>query len=321
VKLYCTIIARRLPKEPMATNRLVGKNIIITGATSGLGVDLAAALSAEGANVFIGGRRADLGAKVAKSTQSTFYVVDVADETSSRAFFLAAERHFAGAVASVGGGEEGPASNNNNGVVDYLFLNAGVEGDFRQMVAGSEAFSVTGYDHVFNVNVRGIVLGLQFGTRLLRANGSFVLTSSGASIDAVPSAPFYAASKAAVNSLARSFAAQFAASTDDPHLQSLSVVAINPLLYGTDMALRFTGGDDPSVVQLLATMVNPSQRLGKGSELAQLMLDFCLGNLPYKSGDCFVLDADTHFPLNEYHDRLKAVQQQKAAANQSKWDV
>jgi hypothetical protein len=94
--------ARRLQKEPMATNRLVGKNIIITGATSGLGVDLAAALSAEGANVFIGGRRTDLGAKVAEATQSTFYAVDVADETSSQAFFLAAERHFAGAVASVG---------------------------------------------------------------------------------------------------------------------------------------------------------------------------------------------------------------------------
>jgi NADP-dependent 3-hydroxy acid dehydrogenase YdfG len=63
---------------------LQGKNIIITGATSGFGVQMAATFSAEGATVFMGGR-ADTGLQVAHDTNSTFYVVDVADEASSQA--------------------------------------------------------------------------------------------------------------------------------------------------------------------------------------------------------------------------------------------
>ena len=89
---------------------LSGKNVIITGATSGFGVEIAALFSNEGANVFIGGRRADQGAKVAKEINATFHPVDVADKASSEAFYAAAKKHFEG-------------SN-----VDYILLNAGVEG-------------------------------------------------------------------------------------------------------------------------------------------------------------------------------------------------
>jgi NAD(P)-dependent dehydrogenase (short-subunit alcohol dehydrogenase family) len=274
---------------------LVGKNIIITGATSGLGVDMAAALSREGANVFIGGRRSDLGQKVALQTKTTFHLVDVADEASNRAFYQAAADHF-GANAAAGEGKH---------VVDYIFLNAGVEGNGSEMVVGTDAFNVSAYDYVFSVNVRGIVLGLQFGTQWLRSGGSFVLTSSGGSILPMPTVPFYAASKATVDALARSFAAQFAQSSDD-HLKSLSIVTINPMLYATEMSDRMTGGND-AMLQYFASLLNPSKRVGKGSELAALVVDYTRGDMTYQSGDSFVLDADTHFPLAEYFDRMKAV--------------
>jgi NAD(P)-dependent dehydrogenase (short-subunit alcohol dehydrogenase family) len=269
-------------------NMLDDKNIIITGATSGLGLDMAAALSRAGANVFIGGRRADLGHEVAAQTKSTFHVVDVADEESNRAFFRAAAVHF--------GGEKT--------VVDHIFLNAGVEGNESAMVAGTDAFSVSSYDYVFSVNVRGIVLGLQFGTRLLRPHGSFLLTSSGASVQPFPTNPVYGASKAAVDALARSFAAQLAQSTDD-HLRSLSILTVNPLAYASDMLTRTTGGND-DMVQYFVTHFNPSQRLGQGHEYGQHMVDYARGAMPYQNGDSFVVDADTHFPLREYSDRLKA---------------
>ena len=90
---------------------LQGKNVIVTGATSGLGVQMAATLSGEGAKVFIGGRRADTGLKVAQDTNTTFHVVDVADEESNKTFFAAAGKHFDGQK------------------VDYIILNAGVEGN------------------------------------------------------------------------------------------------------------------------------------------------------------------------------------------------
>jgi gluconate 5-dehydrogenase len=294
-KLEETTASRKKQKTNMS---LAGKNIIITGATSGLGVDMAAALSGAGARVFIGGRRSDLGEAVAQTTQTTFHVVDVADEESNRAFFKAAADHFGGDAA-----------------VDYIFLNAGVEGNGSEMVAGTDAFTVQSYDQVFGVNVRGIVLGLQFGTPLLRPHGSFVWTSSGASIFPLPQAPFYAASKSTVDALVRNFAAQFAQSPDE-RLRTLSVLTINPLVYETDMSGRMTGGNN-EILQHYATAMNPSQRVGQGRELGQLMVDYARGALPYMSGDSFVVDADTHFPLSEYHDRMSnasAHQEQEAAA-------
>lgn len=72
---------------------LAGKNIIVTGATSGFGVQIAALMSNAGASVFIGGRRAGRGQKVAADTDSTFHQVDVVNEVSNEAFCAAAEKH------------------------------------------------------------------------------------------------------------------------------------------------------------------------------------------------------------------------------------
>lgn len=264
---------------------LQGKNVIITGATSGFGVHIAAALSAEGASVFIGGRRADKGAEVAITTNSTFHVVDVADEESNQQFFAAAEKHFGGKKQNV----------------DFILLNAGVEGHSEETVIPT--LDVKTYDYIFNVNVRGVILGIQHGTPLLRHGGTFVMTSSAGSIVPFAGNPVYGASKAAVDSLVRSFAAQLADSRDE-RLRSLSMVSVNPTLYTTELSERFMGTDDKEVSAMFAKSFNPSQRVGKAEELADIVRDFVQGKLPYKSGDSFVTDADTHFPLNEYFDRM-----------------
>ena len=97
---------------------LKDKNIVITGATSGLAVAWAAELSKEGASVFIGGRREGKGLEVAKQTGTAFHTVDVASEESNREFFAAAKQYF-------GGSESEPHC------VDFVFLNAGVEGNLE----------------------------------------------------------------------------------------------------------------------------------------------------------------------------------------------
>jgi NAD(P)-dependent dehydrogenase (short-subunit alcohol dehydrogenase family) len=267
---------------------LEGKNIIITGATSGFGVQFASILNAEGASVFIGGRRAERGAEVAKETSSTFHVVDVADEASNKAFFAAAEKHF--------GGKEN---------VDFILLNAGVEGKNEDTAVST--LDIKAYDTIFGTNVRGVMLGVQYGTPLLRTGGTFLLTSSAGSILPFAANPVYGASKAAVDSLVHSYAAQLAESEDE-RLKSLSIVSVNPTLYSTAMAERFVGSEDADHMAAAAKMFNPSQRLGKASELATIVRDFVMGQLPYKSGDTFGADADTHFPLNEYFGRMQAAQ-------------
>ncbi|KAL7579680.1 hypothetical protein ACA910_021829 [Epithemia clementina (nom. ined.)] len=266
---------------------LSGKNIIITGATSGLGVEIAKSLSAAGASVFIGGRRAEQGQQVANDMGATFHTVDVADETSNKAFFEAAQKHF--------GGEQ---------TVDYILLNAGVEGNHEDAVLSSEdSFKIDHYDYIYSVNVRGALLGLSYGIKLLRKHGKFLVTSSAGSVLALGAVPVYISSKAALDSLVRSYAAQFKESKDE-RIQSLSIVSINPTLYLTEMVDRFVGGN-LEFATAFAKMTNPVGRPGKAEELATVVTDFARGQLPYQSGHIFVADADTHFPIEEYTNRLQ----------------
>lgn len=253
-------------------------------ATSGFGVKFAKVLSDEGANVFIGGRREHKGKEVAKETISTFHPVDVANEESNRRFFKAAEDHF--------GGQN----------VDYILLNAGVEGNNEATMI--EKLDVGTYDFIFGINVRGIVLGMEYGAPLLRKGGTFVCTSSSASILPFGGNPVYAASKSAVDGLVRCYAAQFTESQDE-RIKSLSIVSVNPTLYATDLSDRFVGGSSEAL-EGFAKAVNPSKRVGNADELAGIVLDFVKGNLEYPSGTSFVADADTHFPLNDYFSRLSA---------------
>jgi NAD(P)-dependent dehydrogenase (short-subunit alcohol dehydrogenase family) len=267
---------------------LSGKNVIVTGATSGIGVAFAKVLSEAGASVFIGGRRAEQGHQVAKETGSTFHTVDVANEDSNKDFFEAAEKHFGGAN------------------VDYIFLNAAVEGKNEETVITN--LNIENYDYIYSVNVRGTLLGLQYGSKLLRQNGTFLVTSSVGSILPMSVSPVYASSKAALDSLVRSYAAQFAESEDE-RIKSLSILSVNPTLYETEMVDRVTRGSQDAV-SAFAKLVNPSQRPGKAIELAKIIKDFIQGELSYKSGDVFVADADTHFPITEYMTRMQKVSTQ-----------
>jgi len=262
---------------------LKGKNVIITGATSGIGEAIATALSQNGASVFLGGRRADKGEEVAKSIGAGFHVVDVAREDSNQAFFEAAQTHFGGVQT-----------------VDYIFLNAGVEGSAEKTAITS--MDISEYEFVFGINVRGVLFGLQYGTPLLRKSGTFVLTSSAGSILPFAALPVYAASKSAVDGLVRSYAAQFQSATDE-RIQSLSILGINPGVYGSEMLGRVSGGNT-DMMEGMGAAFNVSGRIGQTQELAATMVQLLEGKLPYKSGDLIAVDADLHMHLAEYLVRL-----------------
>ena len=167
------------------------------------------------------------------------------------------------------------------------------------MCAASPDVTAENYDTIFNINVRGSVLGLEYGTPLLRPQGSILVTSSVVSIVPLGGNPLYAASKAALDSIVRSYAAQLAAS-DDARLQSLSVVSINPSLYETDMASRFTGNEE-AMLHGFAKQMNVSGRVGKPNELSESVLKLVVGkDFVTQSGEHWLLDADKYYPLSEY---------------------
>ncbi|OUL92510.1 SDR family NAD(P)-dependent oxidoreductase [Paraburkholderia hospita] len=162
--------------------RLTGKVALVTGANSGIGLAIAKRFSAEGARVFMTGRRQEALDK---------------------------------AVAEVGGdarGVQGDVSNladldrlyatikEEAGVIDVLVANAG-GGEFAALGNISEEH----FDKTFAINVKGTLFTVQKALPLLKDGASVVLTGSTSAVTGIPAFSVYSASKAAIRNFARSW--------------------------------------------------------------------------------------------------------------------
>jgi NAD(P)-dependent dehydrogenase (short-subunit alcohol dehydrogenase family) len=162
---------------------LSGKVALVTGGSSGIGAAIARRFAAEGATVFITGRRQEaIDAAVAEIEGD---VVGVRADASSKAdldslFSLVGER---------------------SGRIDVLVANAG-GGSFAPLGEITEEH----YHDTFDTNVKGTILTVQGALPLLPDGASVILMSSNASAGAAPAFSVYSASKAAVRNLARGWA-------------------------------------------------------------------------------------------------------------------
>ena len=162
--------------------RLKGKVAVITGANSGIGLAAAKLFAAEGAFVFMTGRRqAELDAAVTAIGSNAFGV------QSDIARLDDLDRLFAVVKETKGG-------------IDILFANAG-GGDFLPLADITEDH----YDRTFATNVKGTLFTVQKGLPLMRNGGSIILTGSTAASTGAPAFSVYAASKAAIRSFARNW--------------------------------------------------------------------------------------------------------------------
>jgi NAD(P)-dependent dehydrogenase (short-subunit alcohol dehydrogenase family) len=105
----------------------------------------------------------------------------------------------------------------DKGRVDVVFANAGI-GSQRAPLGSITEEQI---DRTFNVNVRGPIFTVQKALPLMHDGASIILNASSASIKGIGSLSVYAASKAAVRSLARSW-------TTDLKDRSIRVNAISP---------------------------------------------------------------------------------------------
>ncbi len=162
---------------------LEGKIALVTGGSSGIGLGAAKELAAQGAQVFITGRRqAELDAAVAA-------VGPAATGIRADASVLAdLDTVYAEISAKAGR-------------LDVLFANAG-GGDMLPLGAITEEH----FDRIFGTNVRGVLFTVQKALPLLTNGASIVLTSSTTSVQGTANFSVYSASKAAVRNFARSWA-------------------------------------------------------------------------------------------------------------------
>ncbi|WP_394517506.1 SDR family oxidoreductase [Pantoea sp. SGAir0175] len=162
---------------------LKDKIALVTGGTSGIGLATAQELAAQGARVFITGRRqAELDAAVASiGGGATGIRADAAQLSDLDAVYAQIARQA--------------------GRLDILFANAG-GGDMLPLGAITEEH----FDRIFSTNVRGVLFTVQKALPLLSDKASVILTGSTAAIQGTPGFSVYSASKAAVRNFARSWA-------------------------------------------------------------------------------------------------------------------
>jgi NAD(P)-dependent dehydrogenase (short-subunit alcohol dehydrogenase family) len=167
---------------------LNGKIAVITGGNSGIGLATAKRFVAEGAFVFITGRRqAELDKAVAEIGKN---VVAIQGDVSSLDDLDRLYREIAA----------------QKGKIDILFANAGVVEAVPTPQASPEHF-----DKTFNINVRGVYFTVQKALPLLNDGASIILNGSGAWQKGIPIYSTYSATKAALRSFVRTWTAEFAA--------------------------------------------------------------------------------------------------------------
>jgi NAD(P)-dependent dehydrogenase (short-subunit alcohol dehydrogenase family) len=167
------------------TSKLENKVAIVTGGTSGIGLGIAQELAADGAMVFITGRRQeelDAAVKTIGETAAGGSAIGIRSDISK----LEDLDHLYDEVQQ------------RVSHIDILVANAG-GGSFQPLGAITEEE----YDKTFAINVKGTLFTVQKALPLMRDGGSIILTSSTSTTRALPAFSVYGATKAAIRNFAR----------------------------------------------------------------------------------------------------------------------
>ena len=243
------------------SDSLRGRTALITGATSGIGRAIAEAYAAEGAHVAVAGRDAERGAAV----------VDKIRADGGQADFVAADL---GASVEAVTALATEATAVLGGRIDILVNNAGVFPAAPTLTLGQAEF-----DAVIAVNVRAPMFLTQAiaAPMVERGDGVIVNLSSWIATVGVPTGALYAASKATVDQLTRSWAAEFGPSG----------VRVNAVAPGITM----TEGNLPNEAFLHeATTRFPAGRVARPEEIAAAAVFLASDNASYLHGETLYVD-------------------------------
>jgi NAD(P)-dependent dehydrogenase (short-subunit alcohol dehydrogenase family) len=223
--------------------KLEGKIALITGGNSGIGLATAKQFVAEGAYVYITGRRqVELDAAVEAIGKN---VTAVQSDVSNLADL---DRLFA-------------TIKQEQGHLDIIFANAG-----GGQIAPLGAITEEHFDKTFNINVKGLLFTVQKALPLLPEGASIILNASTASIKGTPAFSVYSATKAAVRSFARNWIL-------DLRERKIRVNAISPGVVPTP-GYDHLGLNDQQLQEFVDSQASaiPLGRVGKPDEIAKAVV-------------------------------------------------
>jgi NAD(P)-dependent dehydrogenase (short-subunit alcohol dehydrogenase family) len=222
------------------SGKLEGKVALVTGGNSGIGLATAKRFVAEGAYVFITGRRT--------------------------AELEAAEKEIGGNVIGIQGDVAKLADldrllaqiKREKDKLDIVFANAGVA-----ELAPVGEITEEQFDRIFDINVKGLLFTVQKALPLIPEGGSIILNASIVASKGNPASSVYSASKAAVRSFARTW-------TMDLKERKIRVNALSPGPINTPAYDRLAQSG-PAGQQMLDSIVSrvPMGRFGKPDEIAK----------------------------------------------------
>ncbi len=235
-----------------------GRNAVVTGAASGIGLGIARQLAADGHAVALldfdgDGVRQATAELVAQGHQAVGYEVDVADRGAMEAAFSGIRE------------ELGP--------ITILVTSAGIESFDPVLEITPEL-----WDRILAVNLTGTFIPMQLAVPDMMAAewGRIVTISSSSAQSGAPNMAHYVASKGGVIGLTKAFAHELAR-------HRITVNSIPPTLVDTPMARKAEAAGDFPGVDLIGGMV-PLGRAGTAEDIAAACSFLCSESAGYITG-------------------------------------
>jgi NAD(P)-dependent dehydrogenase (short-subunit alcohol dehydrogenase family) len=238
--------------------KLQDKVAVITGGTSGMGLATAKRFVAEGAHVYLmGRRRAELDAAIAEIGRNVTGIQgDIAKLQDLDRLYETVK--------------------SDQGRLDIVFANAGV-GE----VVPFGSVTQEHFDRIFNINVRGTLFTVQKALPLLSQGASIILTGSIATVKGLPGFSVYSASKAAIRSLVRTWTME---------LKDRKIRA-NMISPGTIDTPILAGLPREAIDNIVASI--PMGRMGTSDEIAAAALFLASDDSSFVTGIELFVDGGT----------------------------
>ena len=242
-------------------NRLKGKRALITGGTTGIGLETARQFLSEGARVAVTGTNAAT-LDAARKELGTDAVVIASDASKP-----AAQKELAEEIRKA------------FGALDVLFVNAGIA-ELRPIEQWDEA----GFERSFNINIKGPFFLIQALLPVFANPASIVLNASVNAHIGMPNTSVYGASKAALLSFTKTISGELIS-------RGIRVNAVSPGPISTPLysKLGFSENDLKTVAASIQSQV-PVHRFGKPSEIAHAIVYLASDESAFTVGSELLID-------------------------------